>query len=313
MLLEMLLEISTHGSSIKRDHESFVIKSDGKTHDVPAEKVSAIFVTANAVISTQAIKLAMERQIQVVLADWAGRPFARMWASSQGKASGLRRWQYLNQDTDVGMSLAADITQKKIRRQKAALTKLRSNRVTSPLEVNSALQSIDKLLTKKSSPTKDVLLGIEGMAAREYFTAISVLLPKEWQFKSRSQHPALDGFNAVLNYMYGIAYSDVEKIIILSGLDPNAGFYHADSYGKPTLSYDLIELSRPIVDRSAVALFTKRLARKSWFEEQDGSVFLTKTGRGVVISKYVDSCKKYIERETWDYCRKIIGLYGESI
>ena len=78
----MIVEISTHGSLIKRDHDSFVIKSKQGTTEIPAEKVSAMLISANSLVSTQAMKLAMEKQIHMVFSSWSGRPFARIWASS---------------------------------------------------------------------------------------------------------------------------------------------------------------------------------------------------------------------------------------
>lgn len=112
---------------------------------------------------------------------------------------------------------------------------------------------------------KQSFLGIEGFAASEYFSAISEILPKKYAFRARSRQPANDKFNAVLNYAYGLTYSNVEKVVILSGLDPNAGIYHADAYGKPTLVFDVIELFRAKVDRLVIKLFTKRMVRDSWF------------------------------------------------
>lgn len=307
----MLLEVSTHGSVLKRDHESFLVKSGGETHEVLAEKLTAIVVSANALVSTQAIRLAMEKQIQVVFTSRSGKPFARVWASTQGRATGLRRWQYMNQDTLVGGRIAIDITRKKIRRQKAALVKMASGRSSPPNDVVVAITILDEVLARiTNDSSKSKLLGLEGWAAREYFRVIALLVPEKWRFKARSQHPALDSFNAVLNYMYGIAYADVERIIILSGLDPAAGFYHADSYGKPTLSYDLIEVSRALIDRAAVSLFSKRIAKDGWFEAVDGAVYLSKSGRAAVLARYMEACRKAVESETWKYCRQIVKEYG---
>jgi CRISPR-associated protein Cas1 len=154
-------------------------------------------------------------------------------------------------------------------------------------------------------------LGIEGFAAAEYFSALSSILPKKYAFNERSRQPAHDKFNAVLNYIYGITYSSVEKIVILSGLDPNAGLYHADSYGKPTLVFDLIELFRAKVDRIAVKLFTKKHVKNSWFTSlEDGplGVFLDKQGRLAVINAYRQDVVDAVEKESWLYCRKIIDM-----
>ncbi len=96
--------------------------------------------------------------------------------------------------------------------------------------------------------------------------------------------------------------------MILSGLDPNAGFYHADSYGRPTLSFDIMEMVRPIMDRTAISLFTKRVVGKEWFEHQQQAswIFLSRKARSVIIEAYREKIRKQVEKETWNYCMKII-------
>jgi CRISPR-associated protein Cas1 len=200
----------------------------------------------------------------------------------------------------------------KLKRQKELLQDLKNNRKVDVPEITRAIDIIsDALLqARKLQPDdrlKQILLGLEGTSASAYFRAISSSLPSKWSFEHRSQYPALDGFNASLNYAYGIAYSDVEKIIILSGLDPNSGFYHADSYGKPTLSFDLMELVRPLIDRTVVSLFNKKIVSERWFEKKDdSSIFLTKDGRLTLLTSYSEKNRKELEKIAWRFCRGII-------
>ena len=59
--------------------------------------------------------------------------------------------------------------------------------------------------------------------------------------------------NALLNYGYGILYSQVWSALTLAGLEPFAGFLHVDRPGKPSLVLDFIEEFRqPIVDQGRV-------------------------------------------------------------
>jgi len=313
----LIVEISTHGSTLKRDHDSFLISNQEGKNEIPAEKVDAIIISANALISTQAIRLAIEKQIHLVVADWSGNPFARVWVSSQGRAADLRRLQYLNQETIIGLRISTDIVTRKIKQQRKILLELKNNRKKKISELEGAISTLNDILQKLREEheeiTKDRLLGLEGWCAKKYFRAVSAVLPERWKFEERSQHPAKDEFNAALNYIYGMGYSSVEKIIVLSGLDPNAGFYHADSYGKPTLSYDIMELVRPLMDQSIVSLFTKKIVREDWFEIQEegnGGVFLAKKGRMSIIKKYIEENKKLVEKESWDYCKKIIKIIG---
>ena len=310
----MIIEIATHGSALKRDHDSFVISSSDEKTEIPAEKVDAIIISANAMISTQAVLLCIEKQIQLVISTWSGKPIARIWISSPGKSTELRRSQYLNQDTIIWYDISLNILSKKLKRQKQFLIDLKNNRESPPTKLETTIITIDNSLKKLplvnyTSNYKATFLGLEGACAANYFQAISSILPDKWSTNKRSQHPAHDEFNATLNYLYGMAYSDVEKIIILSGLDPNAGFYHSDSYGKPTLSFDIIEIIRPVVDRIIVTSFTKKMVKDNWFEKQDddtNSIFLSKEGRQFLISSYVENGRKTIETESWDFCKIII-------
>ncbi|XHH09871.1 MAG: CRISPR-associated endonuclease Cas1 [Candidatus Bathyarchaeia archaeon] len=316
----MILEISEHGSTLKRSHECFIIKTPTEKAEVPAEKVDAIIVTANALVSTQAVALCLEKNIQLVLANWAGKPFGRFWVSTPGRATEIRRRQYLHQDTVLAFKVSKDIVGCKLRAQKKLLVDLKGNRKEPTEKLGRAIKAISKSLDtlsnlEYSGSFKQSLLGIEGFAASEYFSAISAVLPKKYAFKERSRQPAQDKFNCVLNYIYGLAYSTVEKVVILSGLDPNAGIYHADSYGKPTLVFDLIELFRAKVDRVVVKLFTKKLVNDSWFtsaQEAPNGVYLTKEGRKAVITAYMSDVCALIEKESWLYCRKIISTFEEG-
>jgi CRISPR-associated protein Cas1 len=311
----LIVEISAHGSVLKRDHETFLIANENEKIEVPAEKVDAIVITANALISTQAVRLCIERNIQLVIADWAGRPVGRFWVSTAGKNTEIRRKQYLNQETSVAFDISLEVTATKLRRQRKLLIDLKHNRKSTNSDLEIAISSITASISKLSAIKfcdgwKETLLGVEGSSASAYFRAVSASLPPEWSFQQRSQYPAKDGFNAVLNYIYGMGYASVEKAIILSGLDPNAGFYHADSYGKPTLSFDIMELVRPLLDRTAISFFTKKVADKSWFEEQEKGegIFLSKKARTTIIEAYSEKNRKAVEKEAWNYCKKIISM-----
>lgn len=324
----MIVEVSTHGSAIRRKRDRFIIEiknPDGKKEqtEIPAEKIDAIMVTANAIISTQAIKLCIEKQIQLVLASYSGKPYARMWASTPGKATEIRRRQYLNYDTVIAQEISRDIVLEKLKGQKRLLLDLKNNRRRTGnneilQELADAIEFINQTRNKIKQLSSDVklkqtLLGYEGSCAAKYFAIVSACLPKKWQFKRRSQNPGLDVFNASLNYMYGMAYAAVEKTIILSGLDPNAGFYHADSYGKPTLTFDVIEICRPIVDRTLISIFNKKMVRDDWFEDEvEGTdnmgIRITKNGRASLLSSYWQEDAKHIDKTAWNYCRKIIKL-----
>ena len=103
-------------------------------------------------------------------------------------------------------------------------------------------------------------------------------------FKKRD-HEGKDYVNALLNYGYGILYSEIERACILAGLDPYLGYLHTDRYGKPCLVLDFIEEFRQtIVDRSVINLFVHKQILDEDFEKQGDSFYLSKKGREKLVS-----------------------------
>ena len=77
---------------------------------------------------------------------------------------------------------------------------------------------------------------------------LNYYIPAEMRFEARSQHPAKDIVNAMLNYGYGLLYNKIEGSLIKVGIDPYVGILHRDDYNRPVLAYDVIELYRVWVD-----------------------------------------------------------------
>ena len=306
----MIIEVAKHGTTISRDHESIKLRNKEESIEIPIEKIDAILITANIFLSSQVIKLCNERQIQLVFANYAGIPYARIWNSSFGKTVYIRRKQYQNQDTDFALNFSRKLVTLKMKRQKMFVKELKNNRSEDLPLIDDFIIKIDDLIKSLSTKNmselkKDQLRGIEGNVARFYFEILSSILPSKWKFEGRSQHPAKDKFNAALNYAYGVGYSTIEKIIILSGLDPTSGFFHSDAYGKPTLSYDLIEIFRPCIDKLIFPLFTKNQAKDTWYENDvSNGIFLSKDGRINVLICYRKYEKK-IKSEAWDFCKNL--------
>ncbi|MHC5536997.1 CRISPR-associated endonuclease Cas1, partial [Singulisphaera rosea] len=165
------------------------------------------------------------------------------------------------------------------------------------------------------------LMGLEGVAGREYFAALSLALPERFRFQGRSRSPARDEFNCLLNYSYGVLYSLVERGCLLSGLDPCIGLLHTDNYNKRSLVFDLIELFRVHAERVVVNLFASRRVKQELFDQKDKGFRLNAEGRGVLLgdlNEYLDRVKLHGRRrlkirDTIVYeCQRLAGrlLHG---
>src|SRR4030043_214587 len=89
----MQLVINTHGSYLRKKEGNFLVKTDDQTFEVSAKKVQSIMITTSAYLSTDAIKLAMDNNIDVIFLDEFGDPFGRVWHSKLGSTTLIRRRQ----------------------------------------------------------------------------------------------------------------------------------------------------------------------------------------------------------------------------
>ena len=76
------------------------------------KKVDGIMITTAAYITTDAIKLAMDHNIDIIFLDEFGDPFGRVWHSKLGSTTLIRRRQLEIADTTEGVNLALDWVRK---------------------------------------------------------------------------------------------------------------------------------------------------------------------------------------------------------
>jgi len=273
--------------------------------DVSPLKVESIVITNQAMISSQAIVLALEHNIDIIFLDGYGDPVGRVWFSKMGSTALIRRRQLEAMPNALGLSLVLDMVRQKLANQITFLKKLMYAR---PGQEDNFLGSLKEIENCKSDLNREDqnleavrqrLLGLEGTAARHYFQCLSGVLPQKYRFAGRSRRPALDPFNACLNYCYGMLYPMVEKACILAGLDPFVGFLHTDNYNKKSLVFDLIEPFRLFAEQTAVYLFTGKKIKDAYFNFQDTAVSLNQEGKPVVVAamqQHLDESVRYRRR-----------------
>lgn len=133
------------------------------------------------------------------------------------------------------------------------------------------------------------LRGWEGVASKIYFETLNDLIPEEYRFEMRTQHPAMDVVNAFLNYGYGVLYGKIEGALIKAGIDPYIGILHRDDYNRPVLVYDVIELYRIWVDYVVYSLVVQQVVTDEYYSvREDGSYWLESLGRRVLIQSLND-------------------------
>jgi CRISP-associated protein Cas1 len=294
------LIINTFGAGLRKQGEQFLVQAGDKRFAVSAHKVTSILITTAALLSTDAIELAVAHNIDLIFLTKEGEPFGRVWQTKMGSTAAIRRRQLEAADGPEGLALVCEWVQAKLRHQAEFLDELRQRRpegrdlFDGPLgTIRAALESVARL-EGTLDEQRGTLMGLEGSAGRAYFACLGRLLPEAYRFDTRSRQPARDAFNAMLNYSYGVLYSHVERACICAGLDPFVGFLHADNYAKKSLVFDLIEPFRILGDRATVLLFTGRRVQKDFIEDVPGGVALSREGRAAFLTHFNERLDKRI-------------------
>lgn len=285
----MQLVINTYGSYLRKNGDCFLVKNEDKVFEVSVKKVDSIMITTSAYLSTDALKFAIENNIDVIFLDEYGDPYGRVWHSKLGSTVLIRRKQLEISSNEKGLELAKGWVLRKIENQTDFLERLKKPREDKAEKLGESIKGLSELRERIGSLTgtieerRGTVMALEGAAGKIYFDALSYIMPERFRFDGRSRNPAKDEFNALLNYGYGVLYSLVEKACIVAGLDPYIGFLHTDNYNKKSLVFDLIEIFRIFAEETVVFLFSGRKVKVEYFDEVKGGFTLNKDGKAVLI------------------------------
>ncbi len=246
-----------------------VVKGKEVLAEAPLLHLEQVLVTSRGVsLSADAIRSCCTAGIPIYFLDEAGRPYAGLYAAGLTGTVLTRREQLLAGADRRGVALARAFAEGKIANQAGFLRYTAKYRAqTDPAlhrqlrrqadRIQNHIQELRELEGGSVAEVREQVLSVEGRAAQLYWEALGWLIPAEYGWPGRRTRGSRDPINAALNYGYGILYGQVERALVLAGLDPYGGFIHADRPGKPSLVFDLIEEFRQVVvDRTIVAMAT---------------------------------------------------------
>jgi len=306
----MQLYLNTYGTYLHVKDALFEVRvpqeggGHGRRH-FAASKVTSIIMTTSAALSTDAVKLALQNNIDIIFADSSGFPLGRVWHSKLGSTTKIRKRQLEASIGPEGVRWTVAWLSAKLGNQIEFIKSLKKHRSLMGDFLDEKAARISNLQQsirlQEEAPSVDAiaetLRGLEGTAGRLYFEALNRALPEEHRFAGRSFRPALDPFNAFLNYGYGVLYSRVEKALMIAGLDPYVGFLHRDDYNQKSMVFDYIEPYRTHVETVVFRLFSAKKVNQPHTEPLANGITLAKEGKQLLIEKLND----YLEVQTIRY------------
>lgn len=294
----MHLHINTYGSYVHVKDETFEIRCKNEQGEVErkqfaAHKVTGIVMTTGSALSTDAIRLAMQHNVDLLFVEHDGDPIARIWHSKLGSTTKIRKAQLEASLSAEGLRWVKSWLRAKLENQRGFVQDLKKHRPQHADFLNDKLTRLEALaasVQRQEAPTvaavADTLRGLEGTAGRLYFETLSYVLPADYRFAGRSRRPAADAFNAFLNYAYGILYSRVEKALMVAGVDPYLGFLHRDDYNQLSMVFDFIEPYRTWVDETVFRLFSAKKVNQAHTEPLAQGVTLNAAGKALLVEAF---------------------------
>lgn len=299
----MELILNTFGTSLSRDNEGFVITTKDGRQRIPTDGIKSIQISRGAQITSDAVMLAVEHEIEVMFMDKSGMPIGRIWSPKYGSISTIRKGQLNFTFTKDALTWIKEVIRQKIENQQALLLMMKTSGQQNETIRNKSISRLEDYRTKINSLEGEIvsdvasqLRGWEGLSSKIYFDTLNLFIPEEYRFKERTQHPAMDIVNALLNYGYGILYGRIEGALIKSGIDPYIGVLHRDDYNRPVLVYDVIELYRIWVDYVVYSLVAQKVINSDYYSvREDGSYWLEGLGRRILIQSLNDYFDEIIQ------------------
>lgn len=266
-----------------------------KKFQVPLHHLGTMVCFGNVMISPALMHRCADDGIGLVLLDGNGRFKARLEGGVSGNIL-LRQAQHrLATENSFAVAIAKSVIAGKLRNSRQVL--LRGARETENeqdqkllTEAAAALANSIRNLTVVEE--LDVVRGIEGDAAKVYFSALPNLvrqnIREHFAMDGRTRRPPRDRFNALLSFLYSMVMNDCRSAIESVGLDPQLGFLHSVRPGRAALALDLMEEFRAILaDRLALTLINRgQITEHNLQVREGGAVYLENDARKIVVTAY---------------------------
>lgn len=159
--ITMELILNTFGASLSRDNEGFVITHKDGRQRLPVVGIKSIQISKGAQITSDAVMLAIENEIEIMFMDKSGKPVGRVWSPKYGSISTIRKGQLNFTFTKDALIWIKDIVSKKIENQQALLLMMQTQDIET-----------DSLRKKSISRLEDYLAEINLFYGKHGFSVV---------------------------------------------------------------------------------------------------------------------------------------------
>lgn len=294
-----VIYLLSRGSRARKSGGRAIVERAGaRLASVPIGEVESVVLTRSGELTTPLLYELMERGKGIFYVDGRGRVLGELSHGEVTLARFQRQWEAFS-DERARTQLIRLTIGAKLDAQREILKKYAKTKKDLELaHLADELRSFRRDLMDFSEVEE--LRGLEGMAARVYFSAFPFILDQSlWPWEGRSRRPPRDAPNALLSFGYAFLEREVRLAILGAGLDARLGFFHANNGRKDSLVFDLMEPFRPsVIDRFVLRLLNRGEVRPADFtESEEEGVRLTDAARSLFIERY----EAFMERAGADF------------
>jgi len=222
-----------HNSNIR------LYKNDKFINQISCFLVHVIIIFGHTTISSYLIRKLMGYGISILFIDDSFRFYAGILPNAEGNTY-LREIQYKMQKDKI-FEISKNLIKLKVKNQYKLIKIVGGNLEVKNL-YKSTIKNIDEANESKS------ILGLEGNFSANYFKIVF----KSIGWFRRAPRTKEDIPNLLLDIGYTFLFNYVDSLLRLFGFDTYKGIYHKLFFQRKSLSCDLMEPLRVLVDRQLI-------------------------------------------------------------
>ena len=253
---QIIFLFTNTGEKLSFSNDNIVIKDkEGKIkHQSTCYRLFMVCVVGNISITSGLIQRSKKFGFAICLMSTTFRVYEIIGSRMEGNTM-LRKRQYEYTQNDIGRK----IEQNKIANQMDTLKNIRKKTE----EIKEGIEFLQDMIDKLNEPLNYLeVMGIEGNAARVYFTRVF----NNVKWNGRKPRIKNDYINVTLDIGYTMLFNIVDAILQIYGFDTYYGVFHKCFYMRKSLVCDLMEPMRPIVDYSVRKAINLEQCKKEDFE-----------------------------------------------
>jgi CRISPR-associated protein Cas1 len=289
------LYVTTPEAYLRLDGENIVIiTGDDTLGRLPLHNINSIVCFGYKGVSPALMGRCADHGIALCFLSPHGRFLARLTGPVHGNVLLREAQMLLAADPTKPIEPASAFLSAKIYNSRWSLERsLREHRMRiDELSMKAAIsQQKDCLLMLKEAKDIGTLMGVEGIAAKAYFSVFNQMILRnqdDFRFENRNRRPPTDRINALLSLTYTLLTNEICAALESVGLDPYIGYLHQKRPGRCSLALDILEeLRAPLADRFVLAQINLGAIASDDFEiKENGAVFLNDDARKKYLSAW---------------------------